>query len=429
MTGMHQGWSRRRFFGTCAAGVAASRFAAGAAGAHDRIHLAFIGTGGRGGYLLDCYRRMPQVKVLGVCDVDRGRLDGAAARAGSGVVKTTDYREILDIKDVDGVVVAPPDHWHAIPTLQAIDAGKDVFCEKPIGHNVREGRLIADAAAREKRVVQIGLQHRSAPHFIEAVRRIRAGELGTVSHVHAWNCWGLNGMGSSGPAGIGVCPDADPPEGVDYDRWLGPAPARRFNPRRFHFYFYFFWQYSGGMVSAWGVHLFDVVEWAMGSAFRSVTTKGGMHVYKDMRETPDTAEAVFEYPDYALVYSMRHGSGYPYHGRMDHGIMFFGTQAALTINRAGFEITPEGADRPSFTMRDQGMDAQHQRNFLECIQSRKPPAADPLSGHQGAIPGHLANIAYRVGRTVNWDAAAETIPGDPQAAALLTREYRAPYVL
>ena len=421
--------SRRSFFGKCALSVAASRLAAGAVGANDRIGLGFIGTGGRGGFHLDQFLSMPDVSVRAVCDVDAKRREAAAKRAGGEVLKAKEYEKVLDSKDVDAVVVATPGHWHAIPTIKACLAGKDVYVEKPIGHNIREGRLIVNAAEKNKRIVMIGLQQRSGPHFAEAVKRIRDGEIGKVSFVHVWNAWGLNGMGSKGEAGIGNPPDGDPPPWVDYDRWLGPAPKRPFNPLRFHFYFYFFWDYSGGMISAWGVHLFDIVLWAMGPEIKSVTTGGGKFIFKDARETPDTAEVVFECPGYTMSYSMRHANAYPYNGRMDHGILFFGTKGTLMINRRFFQIVPEGQTRPSYTMKNQGMDVHHKRNFLLAVRSRKKPLADALVGHQAAIPGHLANISYRVGRKLIWDHGKEEIVGDREASALLTRRYRAPYVL
>jgi predicted dehydrogenase len=371
----------------------------------------------------------PEVEIVGVCDVDGQHLDAAAKTAGGGVFKTREYREILDRKEVDAVVVSPPAHWHAIPTLRALEAEKDVYVEKPLGHNIREGRAVVEAAKQHKRLVTIGLQQRSGPHFIEAVKRIRGGELGKVSFVHAWNAWGLNGMGSQGPEGFGNPPDSDPPPWVDYDRWLGPAPKRRFNPRRFHFYFYFFWDYSGGMVSAWGVHLFDIVLWAMGKDILNVTSTGGKYVYRDSRETPDTLEATFECPGYTLAYSMRHGSSFPYHGSRDHGIMFFGTKAMLRIDRESFEIFPEGEKTPSFVMRNEGQDIPHKKNFLRDLRERRKPAADALVGHLAAIPGHLANISWRVGRRLEWDGEKETVPGDTEAQALLQRRYRDPYSL
>ncbi len=419
-------YSRRSFMGACAAGTAAAQLAAGAAGAADRVNLGFIGTGGRGGFHLGHFKSLPDVGVLAVCDVDERHLAGAAQLAGAGALKTKEYREVIDHKDIDAVVVATPDHWHVIPTLQALAAGKDVYVEKPLGHDIAEGRAVVAAEEKTRRVVQIGLQQRSGPHFIEAVKRIRDGELGKITFVHVWNAWGLDGMGGD----LGNPPDEpNPPAGVDYERWLGPAPKRPFNPRRFHFGFYFWWDYSGGMMSAWGVHLFDIVAWAMGSDIRSVTTTGGKHVFGDCRETPDTAEAIFECPGYTMTYSMRHGNRFPYHGTMDHGIMFFGSKATLRIDRGSFEIFPEGAREPSVVVRDKGQDEFHKPNFLTAVRSRKKANADALVGHLAAIPGHLANISYRTGRKLIWDSKTETILGDKEASALLAREYRAPYTL
>ena len=429
--------SRRSFIKNAATGAgAAAAVLVGTskttwAGANDRVRVAVIGINGRGRSHLGAYTEMDNVDVVTLCDVD-SRLFNARAkefftRAGKPEPKMEqDIRKVLEDKDVDAISIATPNHWHSLATVWACQAGKDVYVEKPLGHNIAEGRAIVAAAEAGKRIVQIGLQQRSGPHFIEAVRRIRAGELGKVSCVHAWNAWSTTGMGGD----LGNPPDeARAPEGIDYDRWLGPAPLRPFNPRRLHFSFYFWWDYAGGMVSDWGVHLFDIVLWALGSDILSVAATGGRHVFKDCRETPDTVDAVFECPDYIMAYSMRHGSGFPYHGAMDHGIMFFGTKAMLRIDRASFEIFPEGAREPALTVKDQGQDQHHKLDFLAAVRSRKKPAADALCGHLAAIPGHLANISLRVGRKLVWDPKTETIAGDREASALLAREYRAPYTL
>jgi len=341
---MKQPCTRRRFIARTSAGAVAASlgvtaapafgarafgarvFAApafGTRGASEKIRLGFIGTGGRGQHHIGQFAEdfSKDVEIVAVCDVDQGHLEEAARLAGGKVRKTGDFRAVLDAKDIDAVVIAPPDHWHAIPAIEACKAGKDVYVEKPLGQNVREGRLVADAAKKHSRIVAIGTQQRSGPHWIEAVRRIQAGEIGKVTFVHAWNAWDTTEMGGN----IGNPPDGDPPPGVDYDTWLGPAPKRRFNPARFHFGFYFFWDYSGGMVSAWGVHLFDIVSWAMGQEIQAVSASGGKFVHQDIRETPDTAEASFECPGYTFVYTMRHGNGFKYYGELDHGIDFFGS--------------------------------------------------------------------------------------------------------
>ena len=423
--------TRRKFLARSSSGALVASLGAfpaiQALEAPQKVRLGFIGTGGRGQHHIQEFktRMADEIEIVALCDVDKSHLDAAAGIVGGSVRKESDFRKVLDSKDVDAVVIATPDHWHAIPAVLACQAKKDVYVEKPLGHDIREGRLIADAAKKEGRVVTIGTQQRSAPHFIEAVRRIKAGEIGKVSFVHAWNAWSTTEMGGN----IGNPPDSDPPAGVDYDTWLGPAPARKFNSNRFHFSFYFFWDYSGGMVSGWGVHLFDVVAWAMGPEILSVSSTGGKFVHQDMRDTPDTAEACFECPGYTLTYTMRHGNGFSPYGNMDHGIDFYGTTGTLRVNRSGFDVFPEGDPTHPVTVPQNGSDLLHKKNFIACVKSRAKPNSDAEDGHLSSIYGHLANIAYRVGRKIRWDAKAETIVGDPEAAALLRREYRAPWVL
>ncbi len=393
-------------------------------GANERIRLGFIGVGGRGFDHFQQFKAFEDVAIVAAADVAQAKLD-RAKQSVPGLKTFKDYRPLLDLKEVDAVLIATPDHWHAIPTIQACQAGKDVYVEKPLGHTVREGRAMVQAARKYNRVVQLGTQQRSGPTWIEAVKLIQSGELGKVSLVRTWNCWGLNSI----HADMGNPPDAEPPAGLDYDLWLGPAPKRPFNPRHYDFYFYYHWVYSGGMLSAWGVHLFDIVTWAMGPTIQSATTTGGKVVFKDARDTPDTASVLFECPGYVWTYEMRHGSGKDPWGRMDHGIEFYGTKASLWINRNGYSLFPEDERSNPTKVADRGMDTPHKRNWLECIRSRQRPNSDVELGHLGSLPGHLGNIAYRVGRRIQWDGERETIPNDPEAAALLGRTYREPYVL
>lgn len=427
--------NRRQFVEGTLAGIASlgmirsARPATSAPGANERIRLASIGVGGQGGFHLGQWLKMPDVQVVAACDVDQAHLDQAGQMAGPSVRTTKDFREILDMKDLDAVCIATPDHWHSILAIQACQAGKAVYVEKPISHDIREGRAVAEAARKHGVVVLHGTQQRSGPHWINAVERIKAGEIGKVNMIHAWNAWDTQSMFGN----IGRPADCDPPPGLDYDRWLGPAPLRPFNPLRLHRTFYFFWDYAGGMMSDWAVHLFDVVMWAMGYEIRSVDAVGGKFVHDDARETPDTATAVFECPGYSLYYSMRHGNGFQPHGRLDHGIEFFGTQGTLQIDRLGFQIyDEEDRDRtkPRYSEQNKTDDPwEHKRHFLECIRGNAKPRCDALIAHQASVYGHLANIAYRVGRRIRWDAAAETVLDDPQASKLLSREYRAPWHL
>jgi predicted dehydrogenase len=291
--------------------------------------------------------------------------------------------------------------------------------------------------------VQVGTQQRSGPHWQNAVRRLKGGEIGQVTNVNVWNVWQPNEMGGD----LGNPPDRPVPPGVDYDLWLGPAPKRPFNPARFSAPpeakgvsgFYFFWEYSSGMICAWGVHLFDVVLWAMGNTVKSACANGGIYVLKDARNTPDTAMATFDCGNYVMSYQLRHSNGWqPFgglqYGDMDHGIEFVGTTGLMHCNRGGFYLykaVDRGTRKPYYSERSEGGDdtPRHQRNFLDCVRSRQTPNAPPEAGHMAAIPGYLATISYRIGRSVSWDAKNETIPGDADAAKLLTKEYREPWVL
>jgi len=424
--------SRRTFIESSlstAAAISAAGPALGVLGANDRIRVGVIGTGGRGNAHINSLGKQKNVEIVAICDVDDAQLDRASKsteKSGGKPQRFKDFRHVIDRKDLDAVFVTTCCHWHAIPAIAAMKAGKDVYLEKPAGHTIHEGRLIADTAKQTDRLVQIGLQQRSVPHWQHAVERIKAGELGRITAVHAWNGWAAKEMGGE----LGNPPDSDPPPGVDYDMWLGPAPKRRFNPARFHFGFYFFFDYSSGMINAWGIHLFDVIMWAMGYNIKSVATSGGIYVLKDARDTPDTAHAVFDCGDYVLDYSLSHTNGWRRFGDMDHGIEFVGTQGVLQINRKEFNMFHGRESKPYYGEKNTSDDTVlHQANFFDCMRSRKPTNVDALAGHVAAMPGYLAIISYRVGRGIRWDAKGETIPGDAEAARLLTKEYREPWHL
>lgn len=426
--------SRRTFIQSTlstAAALSAAGPALGALGANDRIRVGAIGTGGRGNSHIKSMGQNKNVEVVAICDVDDAQLDRASASAqkiGSKPQRYKHFRQVIERKDIDAVFIVTCCHWHAIPAIEAMKAGKDVYLEKPAGHTIHEGRLIADTAKQTNRVVQIGLQQRSVPHWNHAVERIKAGDLGQITAVHVWNGWNTKEKCST----LGDPPDSDPPAGVDYDMWLGPAPKRPFNPARFHFGFYFFFDYSSGMMNAWGVHLFDVVQWALGYNIKSVAAPGGIYVLKDARDTPDTAHAVFDCGNYVLDYNLSHTNGWRRFGNRDHGIEFVGTEGVLQINRGEFNMFRGREKKPFHSEKngnEHGDTVLHQANFFECMRSRKRTNVDAETGHISAIPGYLANISYRIGRGIKWDAKNETIPGDAEAARLLTKEYRAPWQL
>jgi predicted dehydrogenase len=444
---------RRQFLQRVVRTAAATATAASAQrvfGANERVRVGLIGCGTRGMTVARLMRPVPDVAFVAVCDVYERNARAAREWAGSDCQAYGDFRKILDRKDVDAVIVAPPDHWHAIPTVLACQAGKDVYVEKPLAHNIREGRAMVDAARKHNRVVQVGTQHRSAEHYREVARIIQSGELGKVRFVRVWNFTNMY------PRGVGRGDDAQPPEGLDWDFYLGPAPAVPFNRSRFLGTFRWFWDYAGGFITDWGTHRFDSVHQVMGEdAPRTVTAVGGRFELKDGAETPDILQATYEYPGFVLSYEAcqlnAHGTGgrtpekryYRARGKDDrpHGEAFYGTNGTLFSDRIGFEIFPElgpsaraGGGSSGFRMQRKeaaGPDATdvHARDFIECVRSRKKPSADVEIGHRSTIIPHLGNIAYRTGRKIRWDAVREEIVGDPQAAHLLGRAARKPWDL
>src|SRR5690242_13500690 len=345
---------RRRFLtGTLRATGAATLLAPAAQralGANDRVVVGLIGCGGRGRYVAELMRESPGVEYAAAADVYLPNAEQARQWAGPKAQAYQDFRRLLDRKDIDAIHIATPDHWHAIPTALACQAGKDVYVEKPLAHNVREGRAMVEAARKHNRVVQAGTQHRSAEHYREAAHIIQSGELGKVHFVRVWNYMNMD------PNGIGRKPDSEPPAGLDWDFYLGPAPAVPFNRNRFLGTFRWFWDYAGGLITDWGTHRFDSVHEVMGvDTPVTVTAAGGRFELKDGAETPDTLQATYEYPGFILSYEASnlnaHGVGgrtpgkryYRARGTDDrpHGEAFYGTNGTLFTDRIGYEVYPE----------------------------------------------------------------------------------------
>ena len=402
--------------------------------ANDTVRLALIGCGPQGvNDLMECLKA-PKTAAVALCDVDPARLRGALKRSGGKADTCSDFRRIIERQDIDAVIVATPDHWHAIPALQAMRSGKDVYLEKPVTHTIEEGQLLVATARQFQRVVQVGLQQRSGTLFQQAVKLVRSGKIGKVTVAHCFNAWNVmrrDGTGRSLP--LANAPDSEPPVGVDYDMWLGPAPERPFNPNRFHWNYIYYWDYCGGMLLTWGVHLVDIVLLAMEvKGPEAVTVSGGNYVVEDSRETPDTAEAIFDFPRFTLTYSCRHANRFPMGSRrLDHGIQFLGSQATLLVDRRGYQIVPEG-EKPEPVVSPEGLDAgngDHQREFVECVRSRKTPVCDMLEGHRSTATMQLANISYRTGRKIHWNVEKEQIVNDPAAARFIAKQYRAPWSL
>jgi predicted dehydrogenase len=422
----------------------------------DRVRVGLIGCGGRGRIVADKMRQVEGVDFVACSDVYEGNLQAAKQWAGSRCAAFADFRELLDQTDIDAVLVATPDHWHAIPTVMACQAGKDVYVEKPLGHNIREGQAMVRATRQHDRVVQTGTQQRSAPHFARMHEIVHSGELGKVHYVRIWN------YRNTYPNGMGRQPDSTPPEGLDWEFYLGHAPRVPFNRNRFRGNFRWFWDYAGGIITDWGTHRFDSMHQVMGiDRPGSVVAAGGRFELDDGGDVPDTMQVTYEYPGFIVSYEASalcaHGMGGRTAGRAyyranntddrPNGLAFYGTNGAMFADRLGFEIYPElkpgrtaHRRRPEeitpdlFRMeRHMGASADstlaHCANFIDCVRTRQRPAADVEIGHRSTAVVHLGNIAYRTGRKLQWDADKEEIVGDADASKLLARAARKPWDL
>ena len=441
---------RRRFLSDAArgtAGAAASlslsrNLSAGAAAPSERVRAGFVGVGGRAGALLDIFTAQDDVDVVALAEIDQRRLPKAVQlvteRKGKEPTTTGDFRTIVDDESIDVLVVGTPDHWHAIPTIMGCQAGKDVYVEKPDGHNIVEGQRMVAAMRRHNRVVQMGTQARSDPMMHEALQYVRAGHLGRVLVAKAWE--------STKQGSIGHPPDGKPPAGVDYDMWLGAAPERPFNPRRFHGNWRWFFDYGSGDVGNDGVHRIDYARWALGTAVEAeggaalglptkVCTIGGKWYFDDMQQWPDTIQVNYEYPasdngpGRILTYEMRVWSPYRYNAEGE-GAILYGDQGYIVLGNRRWRAF--SADEKVVAEGRGTMDATpHVRNFLDCVKSRSRPNADlETVGHPSSLLCHTSNVAWRLGRSVEFDHETETFPGDDEANALRTRpEYRKPWTL
>ena len=438
--------------------AAAGPFLGNVLGANDRIVVGQIGLGARGYYELTICLRTADVRVAALCDVYQPLVDHAVKKVAGGARGYQDFRHVLDRKDIDAVFVSTPDHWHAPISILACQAGKDVYCEKPLNHTIAEGRRMVEAARRYKRVVQTGSQQRSAPHFAKVRELIQSGHIGKVSFIECWNA------ANEYPQGCGTPPDSDPPEGLNWDLYLGPAPKVPYNRNRFIWHYRWFWDYSGGMMTDWGAHHMDSIHHIMGVDAPLAVSASGARFLPDNRETPDFCRTVFEYPGFIASYTSSSASTQAPLNRR-YGMLFHGTLGAIFVDRSGWEVLPEirrgdGAvadmvaalldsrREPAPTRAapaepkplceplkvtgislDPEIQEVHVRHWLDCIRNRKTPVADWEIGHRSVTACHLGVIAYRTGRKIRWDARAERILGDPEAERMMTKPYRAPWGL
>ena len=434
---------RRSFIGSALAAGALMNWNEKAMGAGERVTLALIGGRNQGrGVALRAIKEGARFKTL--CDLDPAILEKTGADLEAAQQQKPrfekQFERVLDDKEIDAVVIAVPDHWHARIAILACQAGKDVYCEKPLCQTLEEGRLMRDAARKHNRVMQVGTQRRSQDHVRSAVELVSSGKLGKVPLIKAW----INQI----RIGIGRPPDGAPPTGVDYDRWLGPAPKRTFNENRFHYTWRFFWDYGNSEIGNQGIHPLDVGMWAIQSMRgfegpqclpKRISATGGIYWLDDAKEVPDTEIVSYDYGDMMLNFELRsfatdyllsHAAAPKVGSKLGGGPAdfftgFYGTEGTLLVTDNRWEV--HWKDGRVETTKAGG--GSHEGNFLDCVKSRKRPNADVEIGRLSTMLCHLGNISYKLGRDVRFDAKSESFGSDRDADRLASKQYRAPYGL
>ncbi len=425
---------RREFVrGALAAGAAVTAVSRGArggaaGGTSSAVRLGIMGVNGMGRHHVSVLAQLPDAEIAYVCDVDRRVIPPAlkllADRGRTEPHVVTDFRRILDDASVEAVVIATPDHWHAPAMILACEAGKHVYVEKPASHNLREGRLMIEAARRHRRVVQVGTQSRSTRHVMRAMELLHGGAIGQVLVARAWNSQLRDNIGHREPA--------EPPDGLDYDMWLGPAPATPYRPNVVHSHWRWWYDFGAGDIGNDGVHDIDIARWGLGVQTHPtrIAAVGSKSFFDDDQQWPDTQTVVFEYTGGSagqrprqLVYEQRIWSPYVQEG-FENGNAFYGTQGMMLLGKKeGFRLFG-----PRNQLREEmqgGFDLpSHHQDFLRCVRSGERPHADIEIGHLSSSLCHLANISTRTGRMLRFDPESERMIGDEEASAFLRRRYR-----
>ena len=401
----------------------------------DQLNIGAIGIKGMGWANVTAALKVPGVNLVAICDVDQSVIDqrlGELAKLNVDASKVKvyhNYKALLDQKNIDAVIIGTPDHWHALIMTDACAAGKDVYVEKPVGNSIEECNIMIKAQQKYNRVVQAGQWQRSQQHFKDAVNFVQSGQLGNIRTVKVW-CY--QGWMKPGP----VVPDSAPPAGVDFAQWLGPAPKRSFNSSRFHFNFRWFWDYAGGLMTDWGVHLLDYGLLGMKAGTpKSIAALGGRFAYPDLlEETPDTLTTLYEFDNFNLVWDSAMGIDNGSYGR-DHGIAYIGNNGTLILNRGGWEIIEERqsgnkVSKPLVAADDNGLN-KHWENFVSVVKSRKMADlhCSIQDGAHVATIAQMGNIAYRTGQKLFWDTAKNRFTDEAVNAQYLMKEYYNGYQL
>jgi predicted dehydrogenase len=412
---------------------------------NDRLRLAVVGIRGRGGHLARKFAARADSEVVYLCDVDESQFPLHAPDVeqiqGRRVKALNDFRRALDDQSIDAIVVATPDHWHALATVWGCQAKKDVYVEKPVSHTPWEGRKMVEAARHHDRIVQVGTQNRSAAYNIAAREYIQTGKLGRIHMVRVIN----QKLWPNSP----VVDDRDPPAGLNWDMWTGPAPRSKYN-ENYHHGWNHFWRFSGGDIINDGIHQIDLARWLVGKTYpQSVYSTGGRYDQEGVFESPDTQVAVYQFDDLVMIFELtlytpymiksdaelRDSDMFPYWPQNAERIEIFGSDGLLIVGRhgCGWQVFDRPKDRKPVIAHEQNgpfPDDEHFENFAQSVRSRKLPSADIEEGHRSTLLCQLANISYRLGgRKLSVDPASETIVDDAEANALLRREYRPPWVV
>ena len=402
-------------------------------GANEKLVCGAIGINGMGFADLNAFLNLPNTECAALCDVDKNvlekRIKDVEKIQGKAPKGYSDFRKLLEHKGLDVIIIGTPDHWHTLPFLYAAQEGYNIYCEKPLANTIDECNLMERAVRKYGNVVQIGQWQRSDKHWQDAIRYVHSGKLGKIRTVRAWS---YQGWMKSVP----VVPDSPVPEGVDYDFWLGPAPSRPFNKNRFHFTFRWFWDYAGGMMTDWGVHIVDYALFGMNKyAPKSVMAMGGKFAYpQDATETPDTLQAIYEFDDFTMLWDHGIGIDGGYYGR-SHGVGFVGNDGTLVVDRTGWEVIPEPkGGQPTLERVDlikgdgKGL-PNHMLNFVDGIKNGAALNCPVEIAAGVARTCHLGNIAYKTGRRLYWDAETSRFIDDADADSYLTPSYRSPWIL
>ncbi len=438
-------YSRRAFLGdstrlVAGAGLASSlslsqpALSKSSISANEKVRIGLIGCKNMGWSNLREHVALPEVECIALCDVDQTILDSRAAdlqkMTGQKATLYKDFRKLLENKDIDAVIIGTPDHWHCLNMVYACEAGKDVYVEKPLASSIEECNIMVAAAKKYNRVVQVGQWQRSGPHWKSAIEYVQSGKLGKISLVKNWLYY-------SNRKETPVVPDGTPPAGVDYDMWLGPAPKRSFNQHRFHGSWRYHWDYGGGLMTDWGVHLLDMAFYGMQAKTpKSIQSSGGKYFFPNgAMETPDMQLTAYDFGDYAISWEHGVGATAGLYGNNYCGVAFIGTKGTLVVDRDKWRLFPE-TDNGQYIIpampeqKSSGKDlAFHVRNFIDCIKSRNKTACDVETARNVAVNSHLGNIALRTGRKVYWDDAKNTFVNDKEANAFIKPTYREPWKL